>query len=56
VKPEAAKVPGAGIGPKQCPGNEWQKKMGYRHSVESVRGNTACSVTRTMATTGADIA
>jgi len=25
-KAEDAKLPGAGIGPKQCPGNVWQKK------------------------------
>jgi hypothetical protein len=56
VKAEAVKVLGAGIGPKQCPGNEWQKKMGYRHSVESVRRNAASSVSQTMVTTGAGIA
>jgi len=27
--PKAAKLPGAGIGPKQCPGNERQKKVPY---------------------------
>lgn len=25
-KAEAVKLPGAGIGPKQCPGKEWQKR------------------------------
>src|SRR5258708_32500826 len=32
-KAEAAKPPGAGIGPKQCPGNAWQKKATYTDSV-----------------------
>src|SRR5260370_35534286 len=39
-KAEASKLAGRGIGPKPCPGNEWQKKMGFRQSVKSVLGRS----------------
>ena len=29
MKAEAAKLPGAGIGPKQCPGKAAEKEMTY---------------------------
>jgi hypothetical protein len=41
VKAEAAKLPGAGIGPKQCPENEWQKKATYRTQGESSNETSA---------------
>src|SRR5882762_9023544 len=34
-KAETAKLPGAGIGPKPCPGNARQKKATYRNQAAS---------------------
>lgn len=40
MKAEAAKLPGAGIGPKRCPGNERQKKDSLPKSVRIAREST----------------
>src|SRR6266568_805907 len=42
-KAEATKLPGAGIGPKQCPGNEWQKKIAYRNQLDGDAEQTQAS-------------